>query len=174
METLENCTTLVAYTSEFGTTGEVAEVIAKALHQRGAIVQIAPMNEVDDLTKYDAVALGSPIQFGKWMSEARAFVTLHQDTLSKLPVAYFFTCMALSKQSEKSEYEAMTYSKKLESLSAQIKPLSVGRFAGVLDYSKMALPMRLASRIFYKIARVQEGDHRDWDAIRAWADGIFA
>lgn len=174
MGTLDNRTILVTYASEFGTTGEVAEAIAKTLCQRGATAQITPINGVRDLNKYDAVVLGSAIQYGRWMSEARAFVTAHQDTLGKLPVAYFFTCLALSKPSEKAEHEAMAYAAKLESLSAQIKPVSIGRFAGVLDYSKMALPMRLVSRLIYTIMRVHEGDYRDWDAIRSWADCVCA
>jgi menaquinone-dependent protoporphyrinogen oxidase len=71
------------------------------------------------------------------MPEATEFVTANQNTLSKLPVAYFFTCLALSLQAGKGEKQAMVYSDKLYSLVPQVKPLSVGRFAGVLDYSKM-------------------------------------
>ena len=106
------------------------------------------------------------------MPEAIKFVTTHQNSLSKLPVAYFFTCLTLSKQSEKAEHKAMAYSDKLYSLVPQVKPVSVGRFAGVLDYSKMSCFIRLVAKGIFAIIGVTGGDYRCWDAIRSWAKGI--
>jgi menaquinone-dependent protoporphyrinogen oxidase len=165
---------LVAYASEFGTTGEVAEVIGEALCQEGNTIETKWIKNVkEDLNNYDAVIIGSAIQYDKWMSEATGFVTANQNILSKLPVAYFFTCLTLSKQSEKAEHQAMAYSDKLYALVPQVKPISIGRFAGVLDYSKMSLGFRLIAWGIYAIFGVQEGDYRDWDAIRSWAKSVY-
>jgi len=164
---------LVAYASEFGTTGEVAEVIGEALCQESNTVETKWIKNVkEDLNNYDAVIIGSAIQYDKWMPEATEFVTANRNILSNLPVAYFFTCLALSKQGEKVERQAMAYSDKLYALVPQVKPVSIGRFAGVLDYSKMSLGFRLIARGIFAILGVQEGDYRDWDAIRSWAKGI--
>jgi menaquinone-dependent protoporphyrinogen oxidase len=163
---------LVAYASEFGTTRDVAEVIGEVLCEGGASVDIKWVNNVKDLNHYDAVIIGSAIQYDKWMPEAIQFVTTHQNSLSQLPVAYFFTCLTLSRLTEKTERQAMAYSDKIYSLLPQVKPVSVGRFAGVLDYSKMSFFYRQISRVLYFILGVKEGDYRDRDAIRAWAKAM--
>jgi len=164
---------LVAYASEFGTTGEVAEVIGEALCKEGNTVETKWVKNVNDLNNYDAVIIGSAIQYDRWMPEATEFVTAHQNILNKLPVAYFFTCLALSIQNEKAaKKKAMAYSDKLYSLVPQVKPLSVGRFAGVLDYSKMSFFSRLIFKVILSILGVQEGDYRDWEAIRLWAKSM--
>lgn len=165
---------LVAYASEFGTTREVAEVIGQVLCQSGASVEIKWVNNVKGLNDYAAVIIGSAIQYDKWMPEARKFVSANQNSLSKLPVAFFFTCLTLSIQTEKTERQAMAYSDKLVSLLPQVKPLSVGRFAGVLDYSKLPFLFRLMFKGISLITGVQEGDYRDWDTIRVWAEGVHA
>jgi len=163
---------LVAYASEFGTTGEVAEAIGEALCQEGNTVETKWVNNVKDLNNYDAVIIGSAIRYDRWMPEATEFVTANQNILDKLPVAYFFTCLALAHQAEKAEKQAMAYSDKLYVLVPQVKPLSVGRFAGVLDYSKMPFFLRLIFKVILSILGVQEGDYRDWEAIRSWAKGV--
>ena len=160
---------LIAYASEFGTTGEVAEVIGEVLCQGGTTVETKWVKNVQDLNNYDAVIIGSAIQYDRWMPEATEFVTVNQNVLSKLPVAYFFTCLTLFKQTKKAEHKAMSYSDKLYSLVPQVTPVSVGRFAGVLDYSKMSFFFRLIAKGIFAIIRVPEGDYRDWDAIRSWA-----
>jgi menaquinone-dependent protoporphyrinogen oxidase len=130
---------LIAYASKYGTTGEVAEAIARTMCQQGAAADTMRIAEVRDLSVYDAVVIGGAIHYDKWMSEARHFVTANEDMLSTLPVAYFFTCGILAEGSEKAENKALRYAGKLEALSDQIKPVSIGRFAGALDYGKMNL-----------------------------------
>lgn len=163
---------LIAYASEFGTTGEVAEAIGEVLCQDGNTVETKWVKNVKDLNGYDAVIIGSAIQYDRWMPEATRFVTANQHILSKLPVAFFFTCLVLSRKTEKAEHKAMGYSDKLYSLVPQVKPVDVGRFAGVLDFSKMSFFFRLLFKGFSLITGVQEGDYRDWDAIHSWAKGI--
>ncbi|MCK5352931.1 hypothetical protein KAJ77_10120, partial [bacterium] len=65
---------LIAYASEFGTTGEVAVAIGDVLCQEGNTVETKWVKNVKDLNNYDAVIIGSPIQKGKWISEAKEFV----------------------------------------------------------------------------------------------------
>ena len=164
---------MIAYASKYGTTGEVAEAIARTLSQQGAAADTMPIAEVRDLSVYDAVVIGGAIHYDKWMSEARHFVTANEDMLSTLPVAYFFTCGILAEGSEKAENKALRYAGKLEALSDQIKPVSIGRFAGALDYGKMNLLTRIAWKIVFTVVfRAREGDHRDWDAISAWGESV--
>lgn len=168
-----NCKILVAYASEFGTTREVAEVIGETLCQDGAKVDIKPVNAIINLPEYDAIVIGSAIQYDKWMAEAITFVKKNHNTLSKLPVAFFFTCLTLSRQTERTKRTVIAYTNKLYSLHPQVKPVSVGRFAGVLDYSKIPFIGRIIARGIYKIFGVKEGDYRDWNAIRAWSRDVY-
>ena len=57
-------------------------------------------------------------------------------------------------------------------LVPQVKPVNVGRFAGVLDYSKMSFFFRLIAKGVLAIIGVPGGDYRSWDVIRSWAKGI--
>lgn len=163
---------LVTYESQFGSTAEVANFIGKILAQDGSKVDIKKINVIDDLSSYSKIIIGSAIQYDKWMPEARNFVKTNQKTLSKLPVAFFFTCLALSEKTEKATQKAIEYSDKLYSLAPQVNPVSVGRFAGVLDYSKMSFGFRIIAKVFFATHGVKEGDYRDWNAIRSWAKSI--
>lgn len=163
---------LVAYASQFGTTGEVAEAIGDTLSQEGHIVETHWVKNVKDIREYDAIVVGSAIQYDKWMPEATDFVITNQSILEKMPVAYFFTCLTLSKRNEKTERQAMGYSAKLYSLAPNIKPVDIGQFAGAVDYSKMSFFLRLILGGLLTVMGVKEGDYRDWEAIRTWAKNI--
>jgi menaquinone-dependent protoporphyrinogen oxidase len=106
------------------------------------------------------------------MPEAVDFVKTNQIALGNLPVAYFFTCLTLAKRNAKTEQQALAYSDKLVALSSQVMPVGIGRFAGVLDFSKMSFLTRFMLKTITTVAGVREGDYRDWDAIRSWAQSI--
>ncbi len=161
---------LVAYASEFGTTGELAEFIGQTLCRQGFDVRVRPVADVQDVDQYSAVIIGGAIQFDKWMSEATSFVQQNEDALSRIPVSYFFTCMTLSDQSAKAKSKADGYADKVAATSKAVEPLSVGQFAGVLDYERMSFATLLASKAIYSVLGVKEGDYRDWDAIADWSE----
>ena len=61
----------------------------------------------------------------------------------------------------------------LEPVRALVPPLSEGLFAGGLDIRKVpSLGDRLKFRISVMTGVWKEGDHRDWEAIRQWADAL--
>jgi hypothetical protein len=61
----------------------------------------------------------------------------------------------------------------LAPVRALVKPVSEGLFAGGLDISKVpGLRNRLMFRLSVLLGVWQEGDHRDWDAIHAWAEDL--
>lgn len=163
---------LIAYASQFGSTAEVARSIGEVLAQNGNAVETKWVKDVTALNSYDAIIIGSAIQYDRWMPAATDFVRMHQNTLSKLPVAYFFTCLTLAQKSDKAERQAKAYADKLYALAPQVKPVSVGRFAGAIDYRKLSFAFRLLFKGLSTITGVQEGDYRDWEAVRAWADNL--
>lgn len=160
---------LIAYASQCGSTGEVAEAIGEVLCQGGATVETKWVKNVRALDGYDAVVIGSAIQKSQWMPEAKDFLVTHQNALSRMPVAYFLTCLTLYKQTEETHRKAKAFLNPLRKAAPQVNPVSIGRFAGVLDYSKLSFMYRTVMKRKMKKRGIPEGDFRDWDAIRAWA-----
>lgn len=165
---------LIAYASQFGTTGEVAETIGNVLRDDAYLVEAKPIGNITNLGDYDAVIIGSAIQYDQWMSEATEFVRDNQNVLDKVPVAFFFTCLTLSRKSQKSCRQAQAYSDRLAVSFSQLNPVSIGGFAGVLNYSKIPALPRFAAKCLFAFLGVKEGDHRDWPAIRSWAENTSA
>lgn len=165
---------LVAYASKFGTTTQVAECIAQTLQQQHHQVDVIQVAQVDNIADYDAVIIGAAIHYDHWMADAQAFVKTHQATLSTKPVACFFTCLALSKQTEKDQQQADTYRKKIANLNPHINPISIGGFAGAVKYQSMPFLFRLVARAILSIMGVREGDYRDWELIGNWTVDLEA
>lgn len=163
---------LIVYSSGYGSTAEMAKKIGNTIAKEGAEVAVLSSVEVTDLDQYDAVIVGSPIRYDRWMPAAKAFVIDNQEYLNKIPVAYFFSCLVLAIRNEDTERKGRQYAEKLQAISSQVKPIDIGRFSGVLDFSKMPLPLRIIFKIFGAIIGLKEGDYRDWDEIRRWSKSI--
>lgn len=163
---------LVAYSSQFGTTGEIARAVAARLCRDGSSADAKPIQAVGDLTPYDTVVVGAPIQYDRWMREARDFVVRNEDFLSSIPVAYFFACAALSDTSGRGADKAAQYAERVAATSPHVEPVSVGRFAGVVDFDRMGLLTRIALRAVLTLVGATQGDYRNWQAIRAWSDEV--
>jgi menaquinone-dependent protoporphyrinogen oxidase len=61
---------LVAYSTRTGWTIGVAEAIGKVLAESGGQVDVLSMQDVKDLSPYQAVVAGSAIQNKQWLPEA--------------------------------------------------------------------------------------------------------
>jgi menaquinone-dependent protoporphyrinogen oxidase len=162
---------LVTYASRTGATAGVAEAIAAVLADGGVQVDVLPMKDVKDLSPYQAVVAGSAIRGGKWLPEAMKFMQTHQAALVQKPFAAFMVCITLAMAGADKYREGVAIW--MAPVRALVKPVSEGLFAGALDLSKLppsleSLKMRaaVAAHIF------PEGDHRDWDAVRAWAESL--
>lgn len=154
---------LVAYATKWGSTREVAEAIAEELRQTGATVDVQPAKDVQDLSRYQAVVLGSAIQKFKVLPEAVRFATKHRAALSQVPTAYF--CVCLTMQEDTPEHRQTTEGFLKPLLNIQ-QPVSMGLFAGKLDSQPMG---RLLAWFLHRVMKAVDGDYRNWEAIRAWA-----
>ncbi len=162
---------LVTYASRLGSTAGVAEAIGKTLLDNGAQVEVRRMEEVTDLTPYSAVVAGSAIRGKQWLPEAMQFMQKHQAALRQKPFAAFLVCMTLAmKNGEKYRPHVATF---LDPVRALVRPVSEGLFAGVLNISKVeSFSNRLKFRLSVLFGVWKEGDHRDWNAIREWANNL--
>jgi menaquinone-dependent protoporphyrinogen oxidase len=152
-----------------GSTGDVAQAIGNTICGHGAAADIRLIKNVNTLTPYDAVIVGSAVRSDKWLSEAIRFVEINRQALSQIPVAYFLTCLTLTRPSEENLRRARSYMDPILNGVSEVKPLDMGLFAGVLDYSKYSAGMGAVMRYKMWSKGVEEGDYRDWDAIKSWA-----
>jgi menaquinone-dependent protoporphyrinogen oxidase len=162
---------LVTYASRAGSTAGVAEAIGRTLAESGAQVDIIPMNDVKDLAPYQAVVAGSAIRGRKWLPEAMQFIQTHRAELVQKRFAEFTVCITLAmKNGEQYRSGVREWSAPVRTL---VKPLSEGFFAGMLDFSKLPFNWdTLMLRMTVAFGIFPRGDHRDWNAIRAWAESV--
>lgn len=165
---------LIAYASQYGSTGGVAAAIAQPLCEAGVAVDVKLVTNVDDLSGYRAVIVGSPVHDDAWMPEAITFVEANRERLSRLPVAYFLTCMTLGldPQPEGRERMAQVLARVQEQVP-EVAPIGEGLFAGTVPLGHISS----IARGVYRVLGQQEGDFqgidfRDWDGIRGWAEEL--
>ena len=167
---------LVTYASRNGSTAGVAEAVGKTLAETGMQVDVLPMQEVVDLAPYRAVVAGSAIRSAQWLPEAMQFVQAHRAELARKPFAAFLVCMTLAMKNGDYRQQVAAWLDPVHALVQPVsggKPVPPGLFAGVLDISKVpSLGDRLKFRLSVKMGVWSEGDHRDWNAIHAWAESL--
>lgn len=157
-------TILLAASSRHGSTDSVAEVIAERLREAGYDVDVAKPENVTDVSGYDAFILGSAVYMTHWMSEAVDFTTRFRDALERHPVwAFSVGLSGLPKGS-------VTDPHRIGPVLLAIDPENHATFAGRFDPSRLSLRERTIARL----GGASEGDYRDFDAVRAWADTIVA
>ncbi|MFT3894254.1 MAG: flavodoxin domain-containing protein [Anaerolineales bacterium] len=162
---------LVTYASRAGSTAEVAQVIGKTLSECGELVDIILMNEVQQLSSYRAVIAGSPIRSSKWLPEAMIFIERHRPELQQKPFAMFTLSITLAMSGGSQYRQAVTGW--TAPIRAQMKPVSEGMFAGVLDFTKLPVNFdTLKLRLMVALGIFPKEDRRDWNAIHEWARSI--
>ena len=162
---------LVTYASRTGWTVGVAEAIGKTLAEGGLAVAVLPMRDVKDLSAYHAVVAGSGVNDKQWLPEAMQFVRAHEAELKRKPFAAFLVCMTLAMRN--GEQYRSHISSWLDPVRALVRPVNEGLFAGGLDISRIpSFSDRLKFRLSVMFGVWKEGDHRDWNAIRVWAESL--
>lgn len=162
---------LVTYASRAGATTGVAEAIGQTLTDGGLDVDVRPMQEVHDLSPYSAVVAGSAIQGGAWLPEAMQFVQTNRVALNQKRCALFLVCMTLAMPS--GENYRQQVSEWMAPVRTLLRPVSEGLFAGAFDLSKVpSFADRLKFRVSILSGVWPTGDHRDWQAIDAWAASL--
>jgi menaquinone-dependent protoporphyrinogen oxidase len=162
---------LVTYASRSASTAEIAVAIGKSLAEGGAVVDVLPIQDVQDLTAYRAVVVGSAIRQSKWLPEAMQFVQTHRTELMRKPCATFTVCITLAMSNSKQYRQVVT--DWIQPVRAQVKPVSEGLFAGRLDFDKLPLNWdTLKLRAVVALGIFPREDRRDWRSIRTWAASL--
>jgi menaquinone-dependent protoporphyrinogen oxidase len=158
---------LVAYATKTGATAGVAEAIAKSLTECGYAVDVKQMNGISSVEGYGAVVLGSGVNGARWLPEAMTFVKDHQAALNQIPLALFCVHIMNLGDDEQRRQKRQAY---LDSVRSMVKARSEAYFAGFgYDPKRGSRFEGFLNRVF-KIG--PEGDCRDWEKIRAWANEL--
>jgi menaquinone-dependent protoporphyrinogen oxidase len=176
---------LIAYGTRYGATAGTSEEIGKILREKRFDVKIVNVKEekIKDISEYDLIVVGSGMRMGKWVSEAEDFLKKFQKEFQAKKLALFVSTMkTVAEREGKTEEVAKSHRVALEDKVAEyaLKPITLGFFGGVLDYTKMGFLMRKTmgwlkpqlEKDGFKETELGVYDLRDWDEIRNWASEL--
>lgn len=152
---------LVTAATRHGSTEEIAALIARVLRLRGMDTAELRPADVEDMSAYDAVVLGSAVYASHWLAPATSLVTRFQPQLADRPV-WLFSSGPIG--SPLTPAQALDVSEVVAATGAIEHRL----FAGRLDKSELG---RL-ERAMVRMVRAPEGDYRDWGEVSHWAAEI--
>jgi len=154
---------LVTYATMAGSTAEVAKAIGKEVAKGGLQVDVMPIREVADIESYDGVVVGGPMIMG-WHRDAMRFLRKDRATFQRIPLAVFVMSMSLTKTGNmdldgvpitvdeklpkppaderrlkfKERYAQLSnYLRPIADVVRPAKPMSIGVFAGRLEYGRL-------------------------------------
>lgn len=152
---------LVAYASKYGSTEEIALFIAKVLGVHGLDAVAEQASEVESVSQYDAVIVGSAVYAGNWLKPTREFVEKYSDELLAVPV-WLFSSGPIGRVANAEK------AVKINELVAKTNPHGHALFGGKVDKSQL----NFAQKAILYAVRAGEGDYRNWEDIEDWATGI--
>lgn len=153
---------LVAYASKNGSTAGIAAMIAETLREQGLAAEARDVGEVQSVSAYDAVVLGSALYAGRWRREALRFAWHRQADLTERPVWLFSSGPLDATAGERLLSPVPGVQRLVDTLKAR----GHVTFGGCLQDGARG---RIA-RMIVKSGR--GGDFRDQAQIRRWARGV--
>lgn len=152
---------LVAFFSKTGTTGEYAQVLARAFIEEGHEAEAQPFERVGSLDGYDAVVLGAPINGMQPVPELGAFIATNTGALARRPCA-LFTVSYMYGKARKAWDAAMQKSTATAAAAAGARTHRI--FTGRLQTTSPFL-----MRLIFGIPKDLPLDRRDPVGMTAWA-----
>jgi menaquinone-dependent protoporphyrinogen oxidase len=155
---------LITAATRHSATREIAEAIGAGLAEHGFDAEARPIDEVEDLSGYDAVVLGSAVYMGRWLKPARKFAEHNATALTAIPV-WLFSSGPLGPPAHLVPGEEPTDITMLMKLTGARQHRM---FAGRLEHQRLGF----AERAAVKAVHAPEGDCRDFSAISDFASEI--
>ena len=121
---------LIVYYTKTNTTKEYAEYIKAKLESENVIVDMLKFEEVKNLSEYNLVVVGAPINGMMWKEDATNFVKENSDVLIKLPTFYFFVTYIY--ENGRKMWKKMIESS-INKVNKIVTPVSYYKFGGRLE-----------------------------------------
>lgn len=167
---------LVAYATRHGATAGIAERIAATLRAVDLPAEARPVDEVDDITPYDAVLIGGAAYMFHWLKDATTFARRHREELREKPVWLFSSGPLGTDLVDEQGRDVLMAArpKEFDELTDLLQSRGEQVFFGAWDPD--APPVGLGERMLRHMPAAKDalpaGDFRDWAAIDAWATKI--
>ena len=161
---------LIAYDSKHGSTGIVVDQIAGVLCNCGYRVDISRARTVEDISPYDAVVVGSPIYWAKFLPGTQIFLKQHEQTLATMPVAVFALSTHADEETKIVHLEVKDFfvDKELEKVPA-IQPVGeVGLFGGAFTLETL-FPIEMFSM---KLSGYSDMNYLNEAVVTSWAENL--
>jgi menaquinone-dependent protoporphyrinogen oxidase len=156
-------TVLVAYASRRGATRGIAERIAGRMRAEGLDVHLDPLLGREQVGRFQAVVVGSPIYSHDWEREAVDFCRRNASALAGHPMWTFSVGWPAHGSSD-----PPADARSLAEVHRLVAVREHHFFLGALDAAELPVLQRLA----FRMRGHTSGDLRDWAAIDAWTDEI--
>ena len=171
---------LIAYATWAGATHEVADAIANVLKQHNAQVEVAEAGDINSISEYTAVILGTSIHAGQTNKKFNQFLKAYKNDLSAKPFAIFVVCANMMENCEKNRKETTNWLNNTLKKYPDIKPFATGLFGGALitdgdDFKGLNFLFRKLILSMKENMLKEHGktDFRDWAAIQDWAEHVY-
>ncbi len=158
---------LVAYGTKHGATAEIAERIGEVLRQAGLAADVVAAQNVTDVSRYQAVVLGSGVYAGQWVKAAVSFLEANEKALTERPV-WLFSSGPTGEGDAVELLKGWRYPTNLQPLVDRIHARDMAVFHGVIDPKKISL----FEKGIVRMVKAPTGDFRKWEVIEAWATAI--
>ena len=162
---------LVVYATHDGQTRKIAERMATVLRIHRHVVELldASVSREVDLSRFDAVFIGSPVRAQGYLRAVVRFVRSHRTELERMPTLFFSVGLAVVGKSGKGQAQTMEIVRKLVADTGW-RPARVELIAGALPYTRYNFLVRFVMR---RIVSKEGGDtdtsrdyeYTDWAAV---------
>ncbi len=158
--------TLIAYSSRSGATGEIGVAIANSLCDLGYATDLRLIKNINSLSGYEAVIIGSPVYMGKILNESVQFIEKFNGEIQKINSALYCVGLTMKQDTTENREKMMAYASSAVDL---LNPSAVGLFAGRIDWDTLPPLYRVIAKADQD-GILAEGDFRDWEAVSVWAN----
>jgi menaquinone-dependent protoporphyrinogen oxidase len=141
-------TILVVYASHDGQTRRIADWVATVIQARGHLVELldaAQDSQDRDLSRFQAVLIGSPIRAQGYLRPVVRFIQSHRTALDALPTLFFSVGLAIVSKTHDGRAQTMRLVEKLVAETGW-RPGRVELVAGALQYSRYNFLVRFVMR----------------------------
>jgi menaquinone-dependent protoporphyrinogen oxidase len=171
---------LILYMSRGGHTARIARGLCASIAAAGGQAQMMDLVEASregvDWSRFDVVALGAPVLYGKYDRSVIEFVTRERAHLDAGPNS-FFNVSVVARVPEKSTVSGNRYMQKFLQLSPW-QPRDLKVIAGKVDYPAWPWLDRFMIRLIMKMTNGPTDtsaviDYTNWDDVRAYGEHLL-
>jgi len=136
---------LVIYASRYGSTAQVAQMIADFLNEKGHLAETADVKDAPDVSRHNMVLLGSGIYAHKLLPEMEEFIAEQRSILASCRLGMFGVAM----RTEVIHKNGRSFGGELILDKYELNPLVKGMLHGRMDFSVLTEKDRGGLERFY-------------------------